>query len=140
MFKVKIYTVHKTKEIWLQNAIFEYEKRLKPYINFEWIILKDEKDLEKKVLNEDFYICLDEKGEKLTSYEFSEKLLTFFQKSPKISIVIGSDTGLSKQIKDKANLILSLSTLTFTHQMCRIILIEQLYRAIEIFKNSKYHK
>lgn len=140
MFKVKIYTIHKTKEIWLQNAILEYEKRLKPYINFEWVILKDDKELEKKVLNEDFYICLDEKGEKLSSNEFSDKLFYFLQNNSKICFVIGSDTGLSKEIKSNSNYTLSLSSLTFTHQMTRLILIEQLYRAIEISKNTKYHK
>ncbi len=140
MFKVKIYSVHKTKELWLQNAILEYEKRLRPYISFEWIILKNEKELEKKILNESFYICLDEKGIKLTSYEFSEKLFDFFQNNPKISFVIGTDTGLSYKIKNKATFTISLSDLTFTHQMTRLILIEQLYRAIEIYNNSKYHK
>lgn len=140
MFQVKIYSVHKTKEIWLQNAISEYEKRLKPYIKFEWIFLKDDKDLEKKILKESFFICLDEKGEKLSSGEFSEKLFYFFQNFTKISFVIGSENGISNELKNKANYILSLSNLTFTHQMIRLILIEQLYRAIEIYKNSKYHK
>lgn len=140
MFKVKIFSLHKTKEIWLQEAILEYEKRLKPYISFEWVLLKDEKELEKKVLLENFIICLDEKGHPLTSLEFSDKIFDFFQKSSKISFVIGSDTGLSNTIKNKANYLLSLSNLTFTHQMVRLILIEQLYRAIEISKNSRYHK
>lgn len=140
MFKVKIYSIHKTKESWLQNAILEYEKRLKPYINFEWILLKNEDEMEKKIFKENFYICLDEKGEKLTSYEFSEKIIIFFQTHLKISFVIGSQNGLSPIIKNKANYIISLSDLTFTHQMARLILVEQLYRAIEISKNSKYHK
>jgi 23S rRNA (pseudouridine1915-N3)-methyltransferase len=137
MFKVKIYSVHKTKELWLQTAISEYEKRLKPYMSIEWIILKDDKELEKKVLEETFYICLDEKGVKMTSTEFGEKL---FQIKGKINFIIGSDFGLSDKIKKNANIIISLSDLTFTHQMVRLILIEQLYRAIEIYKNTKYHK
>lgn len=140
MFKVKIYSIHKTKEQWLKNAILEYEKRLKSYINFEWLFLKDNKELEKKIFKENFYICLDEKGEKLSSNEFSKKLFLFFQTYPKICFVIGSENGLSTTMKNNANLILSLSSLTFTHQMARIILVEQLYRAIEISKNSKYHK
>jgi len=140
MFKVKIYSIHKTKELWLQNALLEYEKRLKPYITFEWVILKNEKELEKKVLNEKFYICLDEKGQKLKSIDFSKKLFYFFQNNSKIIFVIGSQNGISKMIKTNANIIISLSDLTFTHQMSRLILLEQLYRAIEISKNSKYHK
>ena len=140
MFKVKIFSIHKTKELWLQEAISEYEKRLKPYITFEWVLLKDDKELEKKVLLENFIICLDEKGQNLSSLEFSQKLQSFFQTSSKISIVIGSENGLSNTLKNRANYILSLSSLTFTHQMVRLILIEQLYRAIEISKNSQYHK
>lgn len=141
MFKVKIYSIHKTKEKWLQNALFEYEKRLKPYITFDWHFFKEEKKLEKKILKEKFYVCLSEEGKKLTSKEFSKMLFNFFQSNnSKICFVIGSENGLSKNIKMKANFTFSLSELTFSHQMTRIILLEQLYRAIEISKNSKYHK
>jgi len=141
MFKVKIFSVHKTKEKWLKDAILEYEKRLSPYIIFDWHIAKDDKDLEKKVLIEKFYICLDEKGKRLTSLDFSNKLFDFFQKNnSKLSFVIGSDTGLTKKLKTNSGFIFSISELTFTHQMTRLIFIEQLYRAIQISKNSKYHK
>ncbi|NGX34938.1 MAG: Ribosomal RNA large subunit methyltransferase H [Candidatus Anoxychlamydiales bacterium] len=141
MIKVKIFTIHKTREKWLKEALFEYEKRLKADIKFDWQILKDEKDLEKKVLNENFYICLDEKAKILTSIDFSKKIFHFFEKyKSTISFVIGSDTGLSKKIKDNAGYTISLSKLTFTHQMVRLILLEQLYRAFQISKNTKYHK
>jgi len=139
--KVKIFSIHKTKEKWLKMALDEYEKRLSKDIEIEWKISKNEKDLEKKVLNENFYICLDEKEKILTSLDFSKKIFNFFEnQKSNISFVIGSDTGLSKKIKDKANFFLSLSKLTFTHQMVRLILLEQLYRAFQIFKNTKYHK
>lgn len=141
MLKVKIYTVHKTKEKWLKQALDEYEKRLKPIMRFEWIILKDEKDLEKKVLNEKFYICLDERGKSLNSVDFSKKIFDFFEEHcSQISFVIGSDVGLTKKISQRANYLLSLSNFTFTHQMCRVLLLEQLYRAYQISKNTKYHK
>ncbi|NGX49255.1 MAG: Ribosomal RNA large subunit methyltransferase H [Candidatus Anoxychlamydiales bacterium] len=141
MLKVKIFTIHKTKENWLNEAIAEYEKRLTKDIKFDWQILKDEKDLIKKVLKENFYICLDEKAKSFTSIEFSKKIINFFENhKSKISFVIGSDIGLSQIIKTKANYTMSLSKLTFTHQMVRLILVEQLYRAFQISKNTKYHK
>lgn len=140
MFQIKIYSIRKTKELWLQNAISEYEKRLNPYINLEWLFLKDKSELEKKISNEAFYICLDEKGEKLSSAGFSKKLFHFFQNYAKITFVIGSENGLCAKIKDKADFTMSLSDLTFTYQMSRLILIEQIYRAVEINKNSNYHK
>ncbi|HEU63817.1 MAG: Ribosomal RNA large subunit methyltransferase H [Candidatus Anoxychlamydiales bacterium] len=138
---IKIFTIHKTKEKWLKMALAEYEKRLTKDIKFDWHISKDEKDLEKKVLKENFYICLDEKAKILTSIDFSKKIFNFFENhKSKISFVIGSDIGLSKKIKTKANYAISLSKLTFTHQMVRLILLEQLYRAFQISKNTKYHK
>ncbi|MFA6118850.1 MAG: 23S rRNA (pseudouridine(1915)-N(3))-methyltransferase RlmH [Parachlamydiales bacterium] len=141
MFIVKIFSIHKTKEKWLQEAICEYEKRLKNNFLIKWEICKDEADLEKKILNESFFICLDEKGQKLTSLDFSKKLFEFFQSNNlKINFLIGSDVGISKKIKDKASFVLSLSDLTFTHQMIRLILIEQIYRAYQIHENTKYHK
>ncbi|NGX63799.1 MAG: Ribosomal RNA large subunit methyltransferase H [Candidatus Anoxychlamydiales bacterium] len=140
MFKVKIYTIHKTREKWLKLAIDEYEKRLTSVVKFEWIILKDEKDLEKKILNENFYICLDESGKSLSSIDFSKKIFDFFEKTKSIAFVIGSDIGLTKKIIENANFQLSLSKLTFTHQMVRVLLLEQIYRAYQISKNTKYHK
>jgi len=141
MFKVKIYTIHKTKEKWLKEAIFEYEKRLKPFISLNFEILKNEKELEKKISKESFYICLDEKGKKLSSHAFSKKILYYFQKNHlNINFVIGSDKGISNKIKSNASFIFSLSDLTFTHQITRLLLIEQLYRAIQIANKSKYHK
>jgi 23S rRNA (pseudouridine1915-N3)-methyltransferase len=141
MFKVKIFTIHKTKEKWLIDALDEYEKRLKNILTIEFEICKNEDDLEKKVLNESFFICLDEKGQKLTSVEFSQKINHFFlTNNLKINFVIGSDVGISKKLINKANYLLSLSNLTFTHQMVRLILIEQLYRSIQIQKNTRYHK
>ncbi len=104
MLKVKIFTIHKTKEKWLQTAIDEYEKRLSKDIKFDWHIFKDEKELEKKILKEPFYICLDETGNNLTSKDFSKKIFNFFEnQNSKIAFVIGSDIGVCKKIKTKAN-------------------------------------
>ncbi|MBN2479208.1 MAG: 23S rRNA (pseudouridine(1915)-N(3))-methyltransferase RlmH [Parachlamydiales bacterium] len=141
MYKVKIFTVHKSKEKWLNDAIFEYEKRLSNEIKFSWNIFKDEKILEKNILEKKFYICLDEKGSLLSSLDFNKQIFHFFEKfKSELIFVIGSDAGLSKKVKENAFFTLSLSRLTFTHQMIRIILLEQIYRAFQIQKNTNYHK
>ncbi|NGX55996.1 MAG: Ribosomal RNA large subunit methyltransferase H [Candidatus Anoxychlamydiales bacterium] len=141
MLKITIYLVGKTKESWLSQAINEYEKRLSSDIEFNYVIKKDLISLEKELEKTKFYICLDEHSLNLTSLEFSKKIFSFFQNNKSnISFVIGSDIGLTKKIRENASFLLSLSKLTFTHQITRLILIEQLYRAIQINKNSKYHK
>jgi len=141
MFKIKIISIHKTKQAYIIEGIKEYEKRLTPIVSFEYVFCKDNQDLEKKVLKENFYICLDEKGQKLSSTQFSKKIFNFLEKNgSKITFIIGGEEGLCDKIKNNANFILSLSELTFTHHMIRLILIEQIYRASEIQKSSKYHK
>ncbi len=141
MFKVKIVTIGKHKEKWLILALKEYEKRLQHEIEFEWIIKKDEFQLEKLVEKIESYICLDCQGDLLSSYEFSKKYFYLLEKlNSNLTIFIGGDRGFSKKILKKAKYLLSLSPLTFTHQMTRLILLEQIYRAHQIRKNSNYHK
>lgn len=135
MYKFKIITIGKIKEQWLKNAIYEYEKRLTDRAKIDWILLKNEKKLKDQIEKEKIFICLDQKGKSYTSKSFSKLI----QKN-NISFVIGNDIGLPLIIKNKAFLTISLSNLTFTHQMTRLILIEQIYRSLEIIKNSNYHK
>ncbi len=137
MRKIKIFTVGKTKESWLQEALDEYTKRLKPHLSLEWHLAKNSDQLSTLLEKETHYICLDIKGAAFSSEEFSE----WFQKTgSRLSFVIGGAEGLSEAIKAKAALKISISPLTFTHQLARLILIEQLYRALEIEKGSSYHK
>jgi 23S rRNA (pseudouridine1915-N3)-methyltransferase len=141
MYKITIYLIGKTKEKWLIDAIEEYEKRLTNDIQLEYIIKKDLISLEKELEKIKFYICLDPNGDVLDSKSFSKKILTFLDENKlNISFVIGSDIGFTKKIIRNASYLLSLSKLTFTHQITRLILIEQLYRSIQISKSSKYHK
>lgn len=136
MFKVKVITIGKLKEKWLVTALKEYEKRLKGSVEIEWLLLKNERDLYSCVENCTF-IALDPNGTLLTSEAFSKKL---FQLGLRINFLIGGPNGLSKTLLKKALFVWSLSPLTFTHQMTRLIFVEQLYRGIEIEKGSKYHK
>jgi 23S rRNA (pseudouridine1915-N3)-methyltransferase len=136
MFKVKVLTIGKCKEEWLAVALQEYEKRLKGKMSFEWVLAKDDAHLTELALEESF-IALHPKGELLTSEAWSEKMVKL---GLRLVFVIGGSDGLSAQILSKADFKWSLSPLTFTHQITRLILVEQLYRAMEIERGTGYHK
>ena len=141
MYKIKIYTIGKTKEKWLDAALEEYTKRLSPDLTIEWILSKDKEsfnDCLKKIKD---FVCLDPQGGQLESEEFSAFIHKEFQKGGlRLNFVIGGAEGLDASHLTKATHILSLSKLTFTHQMTRLILLEQLYRAFQIQKGTRYHK
>lgn len=156
---VKIITIGSIKENYIRDGIAEFKKRIKPYANLEEIELKEtlitdesssniEKALDdeadkilSKINNRDYVIALDVKGRQYDSEEFSKKL-------EKLKIdgyndfvyIIGSSYGLSKKIKNRADLKLSFSKFTFPHQLMKLILFEQIYRWIKISKNEPYHK
>lgn len=136
MFKVKVLTLGRCKEQWLAEALAEYEKRLKGKLSIEWAIAKDNAQLAEWAKNES-YIALDPKGELLTSEAWSEKLMKL---GLRLVFLIGGAEGLSPELLKHAQFKWSLSPLTFTHQMTRLILVEQLYRALEIERGSNYHK
>ncbi len=141
MFKIKVICPGKIKEPWLQEALNDYEKRLQNRLSLQWVLAKSDSHLEELCLKEDFYICLDIQGTSYTSHEFSQKILQFLEtRGSRLCFVIGGALGLGPSLLKKANAILSLSSLTFTHQMIRLILLEQLYRALEINRGSPYHK
>jgi 23S rRNA (pseudouridine1915-N3)-methyltransferase len=140
MIHIKITTIGKIKESWLILAMEEYEKRLKKNVQITWNILKNDSDLEKELKNKN-YLCLDLHGKPFTSPELSKFLMNLLQKEgSSLNFVIGGPLGLSSEIKKNAKYLISLSNLTYTHQITRLILIEQLYRAFEIEKGSNYHK
>ncbi len=136
MFKVKVLTIGRCKENWLTEALAEYEKRLKGKMSIEWILAKDDAQLKEWARLESF-IALDPKGELLTSEQWSEKMVKM---GLRLNFVIGGAEGLPKELIQEAHFRWSLSPLTFTHQNTRLILIEQLYRAMEIGRGSRYHK
>ena len=141
MFKIKILTIGKSKKPWLQDAIEEYEKRLSPNMTFEWIFVKTLEKLFSIAQKEPFIISLDPKGMLLNSKEFSKKIYDLLEKKgSRLTFIIGGPDGLCESLKKLSTEILSLSLLTFTHQLTRLVLIEQLYRAMEIAKGSSYHK
>ena len=135
-YKVKIFSIGKHKKTWLETGLKEYEKRLTANMKIEWHFFKKDEDLEKALLKEKTYHCLDPNGKMYTSEEFSSFVLS----SSSTSFVIGGPLGLPDKIKAPAATLIGLSHMTFSHQNVRLILLEQLYRAVEISKGSEYHK
>ncbi|MDR3298347.1 MAG: 23S rRNA (pseudouridine(1915)-N(3))-methyltransferase RlmH [Candidatus Nomurabacteria bacterium] len=126
----------------VQEAIQEYEKRMQKPFLYDWVFTKEDQ-LASKITGlqpHDFLILLDESGAELSSPELSQTLTDQLAKCPNIIFLIGGAFGhFSPAIKSRANLTLSLSKMVFPHQICRLILAEQLYRAQEIAKGHPYH-
>ena len=141
MQKIRIVSIGKVREKYLLEGIAEYEKRLRPYCKLEWVELRDEGMAREaarleKYLGEGTYV-LDALGKEMDSLQFAD----FFKKqtSRQLTFIIGGAEGIMPEVKKRARL-LSLSKMTFTHDMCRLFLIEQLYRAHMIVNNRSYHK
>jgi 23S rRNA (pseudouridine1915-N3)-methyltransferase len=136
MYHVKIVTVGKIREQWLLLALKEYEKRLTPHMQIVWQIHKKEEDMYASLRLEKKFICLTPDGRSFTSETFSQLVTS----APAHLFVIGGPDGIPPDVLQRTDLCLSLSPLTFTHLHTRLILLEQLYRAIEINRGSSYHK
>lgn len=141
MLKVKVIAPGKSKEPWLKMALKEYEKRFTATLELQWIEPKDNPHLQTLLAQENSYIALDPKGELLDSLALSQKLMRLFELGgSKLIFALGGPEGFPPDCLQKASWKWSLSPLTFTHQIARLILVEQLYRALEIAKGSRYHK
>ena len=146
-----ILAVGKKHESWVSEGIDRYQKRLKPPISPEWILmahssldgLRARQDESERILSRvaayDFVILLDERGKMLDSPAFSEVLQSHLDRSQKVVIIIGGAFGVTDELRDRANLVWSLSPLVFPHQLVRLILTEQLYRAQQISLGGAYH-
>ena len=150
---IKIITVGTLKEKYLQEAIKEYSKRLQKYTNLEIIEVKDEgvvepqkaieiesSRIEKYLNNKDYVITLEIEGKEYSSPEFAEKIRNTLIENSNITFIIGGSYGLSDSIKERSNMHMSFSKMTFPHQLFRVILLEQIYRAYKINNNESYHK
>lgn len=152
MLKINIVAIGKIKDKYIISGIEEYLKRLKPYINFSIIELAENKDtfdshikdseniikyLEK---NKSYNILLDISGKSLDSVELSKMIEKISLTNSEISFIIGGSRGVSDKLRKLCNKRISFSKLTFPHQLFRLMLVEQIYRAISIQNNIKYHK
>jgi 23S rRNA (pseudouridine1915-N3)-methyltransferase len=154
--KIKVLVIGKTDDKNLQLLIDKYKKRLGHYIRFEIEVIPDLKNVKnlskkeqkeqegvlllKKVGASDQLWLLDEKGQEFRSLEFSKFIQTKMNAGIKqLILVIGGPYGFSDEVYRKAMGKLSLSKMTFSHQMIRLFLVEQIYRAFTILKNEPYH-
>lgn len=140
MYRIRILSVGKTKEEWLEAAIAEYLKRLQQVATITFVWAKNDAQLLALAEKEENLICLDASGRMMDSVQFSSFLTKELEmRGARLTFVIGGAEGLPPSLK-KEHPLISLSPMTFTHQMVRLLLIEQIYRAIEIDKGSHYHK
>ncbi len=140
MYKIKIITIGKSKELWLEDALQEYFKRLKSQVEIDLVLAKNDLQLIAWSEKEPQVNCLDPHGKLMDSQNFSQLLLSELEKGgSRMTFIIGGAEGIPLLLKKQYPLV-SLSLLTFTHQLTRLILVEQIYRALEIAKGSKYHK
>ena len=158
--KIKIVTVGKLKEKYLKDGIAEYTKRISRFATVEIIELADEKNPDKasesenhkileiegnrilsKLGERDFVVVLAIEGKIFSSEEFSKQLEQASIKGfSTLTFIIGGSLGLSPAVKYRANLSVSFGRLTLPHQLMRLVLVEQIYRAFTIQQGSPYHK
>ncbi|VIV22460.1 rRNA large subunit methyltransferase [Streptococcus pneumoniae] len=158
--KIKVVTVGKLKEKYLKDGIAEYSKRISRFAKFEMIELSDEKTPDKasksenqkileiegqrilsKIADRDFVIVLAIEGKTFFSEEFSKQLEeTSIKGFSTLTFIIGGSLGLSSSVKNRANLSVSFGRLTLPHQLMRLVLVEQIYRAFTIQQGFPYHK
>ena len=148
--KLTVITVGKKHDKQLAGAIAEFEKRLKSPFAFEWQFLpnsnfdgekartEESERLLRAISPDDFVILCDERGKNLSSPEFS-RVLSQKLLEKNVKIVIGGAFGVASEFRQRADLMWSFSRLVFPHQIVRLILTEQIYRAQEISRGGKYH-
>ena len=159
MLNINIICVGKLKETYLKDAVNEYSKRLQKYCNLEITELADEKlpnklnpslisDIKNKECNkilqaihkDSFVFCLDLKGKIFSSEEFSQKIDDIaLNSNSHITFIIGGTLGLNDDVLKIANEKISFSKMTFPHQLIRVFLLEQIFRAFKISKGETYH-
>ncbi len=159
MLSVQIICVGKLKEVYLKSAIDEYSKRLSRYCKLDFLELPDEKIPEKlnsnlcneikdkecsnilrHIKKDSFVIALDLKGKQFTSEDFSSEIEKISMTSSHITFIIGGSLGLTNELLNKCHLKLCFSKMTFPHQLIRVFLLEQIFRAFKISNGETYHR
>lgn len=159
MLHINVVCVGKIKEIFFKDAIIEYSKRLSRFCNLNITELPDKKipdrtsskikdDIKEKegnsilshIKKDSYIIALDLGGKELDSISFSKKISNLSIFNSHITFIIGGSLGLSNRVLSSCNETISFSRLTFPHQLIRLFLLEQLYRAFKIDNNETYHK
>ncbi len=148
---IKILAIGRKNESWILDGIERHQKRLKAPWNVEWVLLphsaregsqarqEESSAILSRLKDDDFVILLDERGKLLDSPTLSRQIEQVFPTSKTPVFIIGGAYGVDDSLASRANLILSLSPLVFPHQLVRLILTQQLYRAQEIAAGHPYH-
>jgi 23S rRNA (pseudouridine1915-N3)-methyltransferase len=154
--KIQLVSIGKNHEAYIKNGVEDFTKRVSKYFPVEWVIVAppknaaalSEKDLKKKegeiilqlIKKEDYLVALDERGKQLSSETLAQFIQARANESTKnIVFLIGGAFGIDEMALKRCDYKWSLSQLTFPHQLVRLILAEQLYRACSILRNEKYH-
>ncbi|MDB5165224.1 MAG: rRNA methyltransferase [Candidatus Saccharibacteria bacterium] len=148
---IRILAIGKKHEAWVQTGIERYQKRLKKPFAVEWVLLphsakngsearqNESQTLLSRLTSSDFVILLDETGTMYDSPSLSDRLASAFSTRGNVTVIIGGAYGVSEELHRRAQLVWSLSPLVFPHQLVRLLLVEQLYRAQEIAAGHPYH-
>lgn len=146
-----IITVGKKHESWVTEGIERYQKRLKAPFNIEWVLLPHSsleglsarQEESGRILSRldayDYIVLLDERGKMVDSPAVSKLLEEKLNSSQKVALIIGGAYGVTDEIRQKAGFVWSFSPLVFPHQLVRLLLVEQIYRAQEIARGGSYH-
>jgi 23S rRNA (pseudouridine1915-N3)-methyltransferase len=156
MLSIRVIVVDKTRSPFLKRGESFYLDRLRRYAHLEWVPVKPAKimkgspaykvlaqegeSISRRLLPRDYIIALDRTGKSYESNGFARRIQELSVTQPRLSFIIGGVIGLSTDLLNAADEILSLSRFTLTHEMSRLLLLEQLYRAFTIINNEKYHK
>ena len=141
--QIKLVVIGKIKENIYKNRIYEYLKWINIDIPIEIVFIKNDridklnKKLKSHLINQDYTICISEEGTMMNSRKFSKLILN---QTKNITFFIGGPNGHSEFVRKETNEVISLSLMTFPHDLALLILTEQIYRGISIAKGSKYHK
>ena len=157
--RVRILAVGRLKEDYLRAAAADYAARLRPYLQLEVVELPDLPDpphvspaavarvqeeegaaILRRMEADETLVALDARGRMMSSGELAEFIRPCFARGDRLCFAIGGSHGLGRAVIERADLVLSLSPLTFPHGLARLILLEQLYRAVKILRGEKYHK
>jgi 23S rRNA (pseudouridine1915-N3)-methyltransferase len=138
--KLRIAWIGKTKEPAIESLTDEYLKRLSRYAEVQGMVVRDESALLKPAANRHLLVLLDSRGKQFSSEEFAEFLRNHQDRNPlPLVFAVGPANGFSPEIRQEAKLLLSLGKMTVAHELARVVLLEQLYRAFTILKGHPYH-
>lgn len=148
---IKIIAVGRKHEPWIVDGVERYQKRLKKPFDVEWVLLppsptigiearQDEsRRISSKLPDDGYTVLLDERGELIDSVAASHSLLRPMESGKKLTLIIGGAYGVNEAVRNRADMVWSLSPLVFPHQLVRVLVVEQIYRAQEIAAGRPYH-